>query len=144
MLRTTLVSSRALRAFALGLITVSTTIIFSTDSADARRYRGKRHETNYGIDPERDAFEMEMGQRAMDSGLPTLGICRGAQMLNVIRGGALIEHIPDEFGESVPHRAPPREAVRHSVQLKRSSRLAAGRGHGSSRYPRVGMIRPGR
>lgn len=91
---------------------------------DPDRYRGKRHETNYGIDPERDAFEIEMGQRVMDSGLPTLGICRGAQILNVIRGGALVEHIPDEFGESVLHRAPPRESVRHSVQLKRSSRLA--------------------
>src|SRR5215470_5095184 len=45
MLRTNLASSRVLRAFALGLITVSTTMIFSTDSADARR-RG-RHVRNY-------------------------------------------------------------------------------------------------
>jgi D-alanyl-D-alanine carboxypeptidase len=43
MLRTSLASSRALRAFALGLITVSTTIIFSTENADARRYRGRQH-----------------------------------------------------------------------------------------------------
>ena len=44
MLRTTFASSRALRAFALGLITVSATIIFTTENADARRYRGKRHQ----------------------------------------------------------------------------------------------------
>jgi D-alanyl-D-alanine carboxypeptidase len=43
MLRTSLASSRALRAFALGLITVSTAIIFTTESADARRYRGRHH-----------------------------------------------------------------------------------------------------
>ena len=43
MLRTTWASSRALRAFALGLITVSTTIIFTTESADARRPRGRHH-----------------------------------------------------------------------------------------------------
>jgi D-alanyl-D-alanine carboxypeptidase len=43
MLRTSLASSRALRAFALGLITVSTTLIISTDDADARRYRGRHH-----------------------------------------------------------------------------------------------------
>jgi D-alanyl-D-alanine carboxypeptidase len=43
MLRTSLASSRALRAFALGLITVSTTIILTTESADARRYRGRHH-----------------------------------------------------------------------------------------------------
>lgn len=91
---------------------------------DPDRYRGRRHETNYGIDPERDAFELELARRVIDSGLPTLGICRGAQILNVVRGGSLIEHIPDELGESVLHRAPPREAVRHSVQLKASSKLA--------------------
>ena len=43
MLRTTLASSRALRAFALGLITVAATIIFTTENADARRYRGRHH-----------------------------------------------------------------------------------------------------
>lgn len=91
---------------------------------DPDRYRGKRHETNYGIDPERDAFELELGRRAIDSGLPTLGICRGAQILNVVQGGALIEHIPDEFGDSILHRALPREPVRHSVRVKASSRLA--------------------
>ena len=39
MLRTTFASSRVLRAFALGLVTVTTAVIFTTDSADARRYR---------------------------------------------------------------------------------------------------------
>ena len=39
MLRTTFASSRVLRAFALGLVTVTTTVIFTTESADARRYR---------------------------------------------------------------------------------------------------------
>jgi D-alanyl-D-alanine carboxypeptidase len=51
MLRTTFASSRVLRAFALGLVTVTATVIFTTDSADARRYRRHvRHteaRTNY-------------------------------------------------------------------------------------------------
>jgi D-alanyl-D-alanine carboxypeptidase len=46
MLRTSLASSRALRAFALGLITVSATIIFTTENADARRYRS-RHQVRH-------------------------------------------------------------------------------------------------
>src|SRR3954451_2400546 len=45
MLRTNFASSRVLRAFALGLITITTTVIFTTDSADARRYR--RHVRHY-------------------------------------------------------------------------------------------------
>ncbi len=91
---------------------------------DPSRYNGKRHETNYAIDQERDTHELELGRRAIDSGLPTLGICRGAQILNVVQGGKLIEHIPDEVGEKVLHRAPPREPVMHSVRLKPGSRLA--------------------
>ena len=91
---------------------------------DPSRYDGKRHETNYAIDQERDAHELELGRRVIASGMPTLGICRGAQILNVAQGGKLIEHIPDEVGEKVLHRAPPREPVTHNVKLKAGSRVA--------------------
>ncbi|MDX1496124.1 MAG: gamma-glutamyl-gamma-aminobutyrate hydrolase family protein [Salinisphaeraceae bacterium] len=40
-------------------------------------------------DPERDAFEIEALKRAIDGGIPILGICRGAQLLNVVLGGRL-------------------------------------------------------
>src|ERR1700710_245887 len=43
MLRTTLVSSRVLRVCVLGLATITTAIIFTTDTADARRYSHRRH-----------------------------------------------------------------------------------------------------
>jgi D-alanyl-D-alanine carboxypeptidase len=43
MLRTTLASSRALRVCALGLITFTTTILISSESAEARRYKHRRH-----------------------------------------------------------------------------------------------------
>jgi len=91
---------------------------------DPERYGGRRHETNYGIDLERDALEVDLARWAMDSDLPTLGICRGAQILNVARGGKLIEHIPDEVGDGVLHRAPPREPIAHGIRLKAGSRLA--------------------
>jgi len=91
---------------------------------DPSRYDGKRHETNYSIDQERDTLELELARRVIDTGMPTLGICRGAQILNVVQGGKLIEHIPDEVGVKVLHRAPPREPVTHGVKLKTGSRLA--------------------
>jgi len=91
---------------------------------DPSRYQGKRHETNYSIDQERDTLELELARRVIDSSIPTLGICRGAQILNVVQGGKLIEHIPDEVGVKVLHRAPPREPVTHGVKLKPGSRLA--------------------
>jgi len=91
---------------------------------DPSRYDGKRHDTNYSIDQERDTLELELARRVIDSSIPTLGICRGAQILNVVQGGKLIEHIPDEVGVKVLHRAPPREPVTHGVKLKAGSRLA--------------------
>ena len=90
---------------------------------DPARYNGRRHETNYGVDQERDALELAVARRLIDSGVPTLGICRGAQVLNVAEGGTLIEHIPEEVGDEVPHRAPPREPVPHKIQLEPGSRL---------------------
>ena len=91
---------------------------------DPSRYDGKRHDTNYSIDQERDTLELELARRVIDSSIPTLGICRGAQILNVVQGGKLIEHIPDEVGVKVLHRAPPREPVTHGIKLKTGSRLA--------------------
>lgn len=90
---------------------------------DPTRYNGARHHTNYSVDQERDVLELALARRLIDRGLPTLGICRGAQILNVVEGGTLIEHIPDEVGDGVLHRAPPREPVAHRIRLKPDSRL---------------------
>ncbi len=103
---------------------VDALILSGGGDIDPARYNGKRHETNYAIDQERDALELELARRVIASGMPTFGICRGAQILNVVQGGKLIEHIPDEVGEKVLHRAPPREPVMHSVKIKPGSRLA--------------------
>ena len=45
------------------------------------------------LDPERDALEIEWIQRALDAGIPLLGICRGAQLINVVLGGNLHQDI---------------------------------------------------
>ena len=44
-------------------------------------------------DEERDAFEREVIEYALKNDLPLLGICRGAQLLNVVRGGSLFQDL---------------------------------------------------
>ncbi len=87
-------------------------------------YGGSDHPTLYLVDDERDESELALARRAVDTGLPTLGICRGTQVLNVALGGTLVEHLPDVVGEEVAHRAPPRDPIPHVVVVEPSSRLA--------------------
>lgn len=51
-------------------------------------------------DTRRDAMEDQVLGKAIDTGIPILGICRGAQMLNVHRGGTLMQHVPDVVGDT--------------------------------------------
>jgi putative glutamine amidotransferase len=83
------------------------------------------HPELYGIHAERDACELALARAAFERGLPTLGICRGCQVVNVAFGGSLIEHLPDEVGEDVAHRGDgPGTSRLHAVALERGSRLA--------------------
>lgn len=92
---------------------------------DPARYGGTMHETIYMIDRERDGSEIALAGQLAETGLPTLGICRGAQILNVALGGTLHPHVPEVFGDGVHHRLPPREPSSHPVRVEAGSRLAA-------------------
>ena len=88
------------------------------------RYGGGEHEMIYMVNPERDTMEFALLDRVLESGLPTLGICRGTQLLNVALGGTLFDHLPDHVGGEVTHRLPPREPTPHPVQVEEGSGLA--------------------
>ena len=92
---------------------------------DPISYGGDHHETVYMVDAERDVMEIELAKRVASANLPGLCICRGMQVLNVAFGGSLIEHLPDEVGEEVLHRAPPRDPIDHPVTVDPESHLAS-------------------
>lgn len=91
---------------------------------DPSHYGGQRHETLYGIDPPRDRMELALAREAMRVGCPMFGICRGMQLINVALGGSLIEHLPDEVGDDILHRALPRDPTPHDVTIEAESSLA--------------------
>jgi putative glutamine amidotransferase len=92
---------------------------------DPRHYGSSGHPAVYMIDPPRDEMEIALAQEVAASHLPTLGVCRGAQLINVALGGTLVEHLPDEIDNSIAHRQEPRGAVPHPVIIAPESQLAA-------------------
>jgi putative glutamine amidotransferase len=75
-------------------------IITGGRDVEAARYGHESHEKAEKPDRLRDLLEDELISAAIQMKLPFLGICRGAQMLNVNRGGTLIQHLPDVVGDN--------------------------------------------
>lgn len=75
-------------------------IIAGGKDVDPARYGQEPHPTTDEPRRDRDAWEDALLRGAIDRELPFLGICRGAQVLNVALGGTLIQHLPDVVGSS--------------------------------------------
>ncbi len=84
---------------------------------DPGRYGAQADESVRNVDQERDALECAMALAACRRNKPLFGICRGLQILNVIRGGTLHVDLPKVTDGSVPHRIEPREVAFHDVAL---------------------------
>jgi putative glutamine amidotransferase len=66
----------------------------------------------------RTAFEYAVTRGAIEADKPVLGICGGQQLMNVVLGGTLIQHIPDEVEDPLPHEQPnPRTEAGHPVKI---------------------------
>jgi putative glutamine amidotransferase len=72
---------------------------------DPAAYGQDAHPETDGAVPERDACELALVRAAIERNLPVLGICRGMQLINVARGGTLLQHLPERFGHTEHRRA---------------------------------------
>ncbi|MFL6131129.1 MAG: gamma-glutamyl-gamma-aminobutyrate hydrolase family protein [Mycobacteriales bacterium] len=86
---------------------------------DPALYGAERDPRTTGIRPARDAGEVALLRAAIDADLPTLGICRGMQLMSAYAGGKLVQHL-----ESEGHRGTPGVYTRHPVRTVPGTRLA--------------------
>jgi putative glutamine amidotransferase len=100
-------------------------LVFSGGSdLDPGLYGAAPHAETGGVVRKRDEFELELMRAALERDIPVLAICRGSQVLNVVRGGRIDQHLPDRLGDEV-HRRVPGVFGEHGVDVLADTKLAA-------------------
>jgi putative glutamine amidotransferase len=103
-------------------------IVFSGGSdVDPRTYGADVHPATDAPQERRDRGELALLQAALERDLPVLAVCRGSQLLNVARGGDLVQHLPDEVGSDA-HKEVPGTFSEHGVRVAEGSRLGEAMG----------------
>jgi putative glutamine amidotransferase len=98
-------------------------LIFSGgNDLEPEGYGADAHPATVGTNPERDRGELALLKAALDRDLPVLAICRGFQVLNVARGGDIVQHLPEVVGHE-EHRGVVGEFSEHAVRVDPSSRI---------------------
>lgn len=111
-------------------------LLLGGNDVDPALYGEARHPATQDSEEGRDAFEIALIRRAVEKDVPLLAICRGLQVLNVALGGTLIQDIPSQQPDAMPHAldpqvkaAEPRDQwkarVAHAIDVVPGSRLAA-------------------
>jgi putative glutamine amidotransferase len=90
---------------------------------DPATYGQEAHPATNGVRPERDRGELALLRAALARDMPILAVCRGSQMLNVARGGDLVQHLPDVVGDE-KHKHTPGAFADHDVDVHEGTRLA--------------------
>ena len=116
---------------------------------DPTLYNASETHATVATKERRTAFEWAVTKAALAHDLPTLGICGGQQLLNVVAGGTLIQHIPDAVQGGLAHEQPnPRTEPGHDVQITPDSLLhavtrAASLAVNSAHHQAVDQVAPG-
>src|SRR5881396_2658702 len=102
------------------------------------------HPETKGVLEERDRAELALLGAALERDMPVLAVCRGSQILNVLRGGDLVQHLPEVVGHE-QHKETAGVFSEHDVKIAPDSRLGgvvgertAVKSHHHQGYGRVG------
>ncbi|MFN8382443.1 MAG: gamma-glutamyl-gamma-aminobutyrate hydrolase family protein [Anaerolineales bacterium] len=102
-------------------------VLFSGGGDVSLKYfSGSDHPRIGEVDESRDTTEITLMRTAVNDGKPILGICRGAQVMNIAMGGTLYTHIYDQLKGALDHAYPGdlRRALVHPVNVDETTRSA--------------------
>jgi putative glutamine amidotransferase len=89
---------------------------------DPASYGAEAHPTTNDVRPERDSAELALLEAALARDMPVLAVCRGSQVLNVARGGDLVQHLPEVVGHE-GHKQTPGVFADHDVEVLPDTKL---------------------
>jgi gamma-glutamyl-gamma-aminobutyrate hydrolase PuuD len=90
---------------------------------DPEAYGAEAHPETNGTRPERDDAELALLEGALARDMPVLAVCRGSQVLNVARGGDLVQHLPEIVGHE-GHKQTPGVFADHGVEILPDTKLS--------------------
>ena len=90
---------------------------------DPEAYGAEAHPETNGTRPQRDRAELVLLEAALARDLPVLAVCRGSQVLNVARGGDLVQHLPEIVGHQ-GHKETPGVFADHGVEILPDTKLS--------------------
>jgi gamma-glutamyl-gamma-aminobutyrate hydrolase PuuD len=100
-------------------------LIFSGGSdLDPETYGAEPHPELGDVVRVRDEAELALLSAALERDMPVLAICRGSQVLNVARGGDLVQHLPEVVGDE-KHKHTPGVFADHDIEIEPGTRLAS-------------------
>lgn len=93
------------------------------EDMDPRRQNMPFHQSVRVMHERREAADRLLCKLAEQRKLPTLAIGLGMQEMNVVHGGTLFTHIPEDVPKSIPHRDPHGGAHRHIVVMEPGTKM---------------------
>ncbi len=91
---------------------------------DPKLYGEKKKSKKVNTKKDRTNFEFKITSKALKKHIPILGICGGQQLINVVLGGTLIQHIPDFIQTKINHeQTNPRDEGSHEILIKKNTHL---------------------
>lgn len=100
-------------------------VLMGGSDCDPALYGEEAHDTVKLMDRRRQENDVALARLGRESGIPTLGICLGLQVMNVAAGGTLIQDINSHSNTDICHESAPEDRVRHVVEVRESTRLAS-------------------
>jgi putative glutamine amidotransferase len=107
------------------LTDVAGLVLTGGEDVDPEHFGQTAHAETSSPHARRDSYELALAREAHERRIPTLAICRGAQVVNVALGGTLIQDIPSQRPSDIGHDQSDRRTERvHAVSIEKGSQLA--------------------